>query len=646
MGELGSPELTWKDNMTPQSERFGDVYFSADDGIAESLYVFVNGCGFPEGFEGKDSVTIAETGFGTGLNFLLTWQAWKESGATCRLNYVSVEAFPIEKDQLEKAYQTFPGLEEYTQEFLKHYPKIYPGFHHIILEEGRVSLTLLFGEASDMYGQFEGQVDAWYLDGFAPAKNPEMWTAELFKEIARLSKCGTVFSTFTAAGFVKRGLAEVGFEISKCKGFGRKRDSLKGKFIQDIKIIEFPWFSNNYKVKLKQCIAVVGAGIAGIVTANRLKEEGHVVEVFDRNERAGQEGSGNRLGLIKPRLIIEQNGGGLFNRASYLKAVDYYDRLESDIWIGERGLFQMYEDDADKLRQKIIFENGILPEGEMELLDASQASEKVGIDLSSGGVWYPNSGCLEPSKLCQRLASNVNCHFNQDISRVEKEGDKWCLYGAEGKLFEGDAVVFAMAGQTPVLNSYFDMHMNGRRGQVSYVKATEESKQLKHAVACKGYFLPETDGQHIVGASFDRWNDFQDLSYKDLQDESHDKNKEKLKRFLPDMEPVVEGGRANIRAMTPDHFPIVGPVFNDEVFKDMYGHLKHGPKGKTFEPAQYIDGLYVIAGLGARGVQSAPLLADILSSYISGMPSPVERAIREALHPARFLIRSIRKGRV
>ncbi len=646
MAELGSPDLTWKDDKTPQSERFGDVYFSADDGIAESMYVFVNGCGFPEKFEGQDRVCIAETGFGTGLNFLLTWKSWKESGAECQLDYVSVEAFPIEKEQLEKAYETFPGLEDYTKEFLDHYPRLYPGFHQIVLEEGKVTLTLMFGEASDMYSRLEAKVDAWYLDGFAPAKNPEMWSEDLFREIGRLSQDGAVLSTFTAAGFVKRGLVTVGFEMSKRRGYGRKRDSLQGVYEDQKENVDNFWFSINYNDKLKRNIAVIGAGIAGSVLADRLRLDGHHVTVFDRNPQAGMEASGNRLGLIKPRLVIEQMGGALFNTVSYLKAIEFYDKMGDDVWIGRRGLFQMYESDADRLRNKIIFENQILPEGEMLLLEPDEASEKLGIDVPTGGVWYPNSGCLEPSKLCKELLDGIDCVFEREITRLQKDGEIWSLFSGEEKLFEGDAVVFAMAGDTPVLNRYFDMHLNGRRGQVSYIRETEESAKLKHAVACQGYFLPSVEGHHIVGASFDRWHDFADKSYKDLQDASHKKNIGKLHRFMPDMETDILGGRANIRAMTPDHFPIVGPVFSDETYLDRYAHLRHGPRRKTFLEAEYVDGLYVLAGLGARGVQGAPLLADILSAYISGGPSPVERQIREALHPARFLIRAIRKAKI
>ncbi|WP_419799820.1 tRNA (5-methylaminomethyl-2-thiouridine)(34)-methyltransferase MnmD [Terasakiella sp.] len=235
MKELGSAQLGWKENKTPVSGRFDDVYFSVDDGLAESLYVFVHGCGLPEALADKQAFNIAETGFGTGLNFLLTWQVWKESKTDCQLSYFSVEAFPLDKEELKQAYANFPDLAPFAAEFLDHYPTLTTGFHHIVLESGKVKLTLMLGDAADMFAELDGQIDAWYLDGFAPAKNPEMWRDDVFEQIGRLSRLGSVLSTFTAAGFVKRGLRDVGFDMSKRRGFGRKRDSLIGVFEENKK---------------------------------------------------------------------------------------------------------------------------------------------------------------------------------------------------------------------------------------------------------------------------------------------------------------------------------------------------------------------------------------------------------------------------
>jgi len=642
MSDLASPQLNWKENKTPVSERFDDVYFSVDDGLAESLYVFVNGCGLPEGFTNQTAFCVGETGFGTGLNFLLTWKAWQESATDCQLNYFSVEAFPLQKDQLAEAYANFPELAGLSAEFLDHYPDLTPGFHHIVLEGGKVKLTLMLGEAAEMFGELDGHMDAWYLDGFAPAKNPEMWRDEVFAQIGRLSKKGTVLSTFTAAGFVKRGLRDVGFDMSKRRGYGRKRESLIGVFEKGETELPRPWFAKPEHVFEPKKIAVVGAGIAGCVTARRLQQDGHDVVLFDRNETAGQEGSGNRLGLIKPRLTQE----GWFNVRTFLHAIYYYDHLGFNPWQGQRGLFQMEQDMADRLKLKVLAEKEILPADHMRLIDAAEASERVGADVPRGGLWFERAGFVEPSTLCQKISENLTTRFGVEITALKRDNSGWTLWAGEENVFAGDCVVLATAGENAALNPFGEMVMRGRRGQVSYVKATPESEQMMRPLTSGGYFIPAKDGTHIVGATFDQWPDFFDHSYREVTEESHQKNRKKLADYFPDMPFEVAGGRASIRAMTPDHMPIVGPVFDEAWYKEAYAHLKHGPKGKDFVPAQYVDGLYTLCGLGARGVQTAPLLADVLSSYISGLPCPLENTFREALHPARFLIRDIRKARL
>ncbi|MDV7338716.1 bifunctional tRNA (5-methylaminomethyl-2-thiouridine)(34)-methyltransferase MnmD/FAD-dependent 5-carboxymethylaminomethyl-2-thiouridine(34) oxidoreductase MnmC [Terasakiella sp. A23] len=646
MSKLASPELNWKDGKTPVSGRFDDVYFSVDDGMAETDYVFVKGCGLPEGFEGKDHFVVAETGFGTGLNFLSTLKAWRESGTDCQLHFYSVEAYPLTKGQLKQAYQNFKGLEDEAEQLISVYPQITPGFHHVLLEGGKVKLTLMFGEAAEMFSQMNGKVDAWYLDGFAPAKNPEMWRAEVFEQMGRLSDKGTVLSTFTAAGFVKRGLIEVGFEMWKRPGYGRKRESLQGSFQGDYTRSKLAWYERSYKPSGKKKIAVIGAGAAGCIAAQRLVADGHEVIVFERNSHAGSEGSGNKIGLLNPKLFLSQEGADRFNTVAYLHAVRFYEQFVQTPWHGKRGLFQMAKDDGQDEKFRKLVELEVLPSNEISYLEADEASERLKMKVERGGIWFENSGCIEPSKLCQIVADTLNVRYDCAITKMEQSDDGWTLYSDEEIVFEGDCVIITTAGENQALNTYSELPMQPRRGQVSYVKATEETEKLEHALSYGGYMLPAKDGVHVVGASFDYWTDFFDHSYKDVKEESHDFNLQTLSIIRNIDEVEIVGGRANVRAMTADHYPMVGPVFSQDWYIQEYQGMSHGPKYKQFAPAEYIDGLYTICGLGARGVQTAPLLADILSSYISGTPCPVENAVRESLHPARFLMRKIIKGKL
>ena len=223
--------IDWQDG-TPRSRRFGDVYFSAEDGAGESRHVFLDGIGAPATWAGRRRFTIIETGFGSGLNFALTWRAWIASApADAVLHYVSVEGFPMAADDLRRALAAFPEVGDEAAALTALYPPPVPGFHRRHLAGGRVVLTLLFGPVEDMLASLSARADAWYLDGFAPRANPDMWTPALFQHMRRLSAPGARFATFTAAGDVRRGLAEAGFAVGKAPGFGRKRDCLRGELI-------------------------------------------------------------------------------------------------------------------------------------------------------------------------------------------------------------------------------------------------------------------------------------------------------------------------------------------------------------------------------------------------------------------------------
>ena len=198
---IETAQLDWAQGQGPVSRRFGDVYFSAEDGLAETRHVFLGGCGLPEAWAGKGGFTIGETGFGSGLNFLAAWQSWRKTAPPgSRLHYVSVEGFPLSPADLKRVHEPWPELAELSQALLAVYPLPRPGFHRLLLDSGRVSLTLMLGEALNMLSSLEGRVDAWFLDGFAPSGNPDMWRPEVLDEIARLSAPDARLASFTVAG--------------------------------------------------------------------------------------------------------------------------------------------------------------------------------------------------------------------------------------------------------------------------------------------------------------------------------------------------------------------------------------------------------------------------------------------------------------
>lgn len=209
----------------PRSSRFDDVYFSAQDGLEETRHVFLNGNDLPKAWGGRDHFVIAETGFGTGLNFLAVWELFlRHSESHQTLEFISFEQFPMTKLEIEAALEPF-YFGPLKENFLESYPDFEDG-------DGRVILRVIEGDINKKLPELSMKqaVDCWFLDGFTPAKNPEMWTQTVFDNIARLSLSGTSFATFTAAGFVKRGLQKAGFMVEKVPGFGTKRDMLRGNF--------------------------------------------------------------------------------------------------------------------------------------------------------------------------------------------------------------------------------------------------------------------------------------------------------------------------------------------------------------------------------------------------------------------------------
>ncbi|MEK9711414.1 MAG: tRNA (5-methylaminomethyl-2-thiouridine)(34)-methyltransferase MnmD, partial [Thalassolituus sp.] len=420
-----SPVLSWNDDGLPIADAFDDPYFSVENGLEETRYVFLKNNGLPQRFaEGTGPFRIIETGFGTGLNFLATWQAFTQEATPERwLHFTSVEKFPLTPEQLTKALALWPELADLSQKLIDRYPPATPGFHVLSWPEERVTLTLIFADVHDAFPELNGPVDAWYLDGFAPSKNPAMWSDELFKEIRRISRnplpdrIPTV-ATFTAAGLVRRGLKGAGFQVAKVPGFGRKREMLAGSYNATTGPEKselhnrLPWQLTPEPLKYGSHVVVAGAGLAGCTTARALAERGFKVTLCDPDGIANG-ASGNPQGGLYIKLAADdQATHSDFYRQAYLLALKEVRRVlgegsKGEYW-NDCGVLQLAYDEKEAKRQQRFIERHMPPETLVTtaLLDRQPNEQSDKQHNGQHGLLYPSAGWVSPSDFCNALAQH------------------------------------------------------------------------------------------------------------------------------------------------------------------------------------------------------------------------------------------------
>ncbi len=233
---------------TPVSERYGDVYHSTAGGHAQARHVFLGGNGLPERWRERAEFSVLETGFGLGLNFMATWLAWRNDlrRSDC-LQFISVEKHPFPAIDLALAHGVWPEFAALSKALCVAWPELVAGEHRVSLDDGRVVLRLLFGDANDALMSLDASVDAIYLDGFSPAKNPELWSPAVCQQLARIAHPGATLATWSVAGSVRRALAAAGFEVARCPGFAGKRQMLSGRYVGGYCSTETPFYDEGKK---------------------------------------------------------------------------------------------------------------------------------------------------------------------------------------------------------------------------------------------------------------------------------------------------------------------------------------------------------------------------------------------------------------
>ncbi|QJR13741.1 bifunctional tRNA (5-methylaminomethyl-2-thiouridine)(34)-methyltransferase MnmD/FAD-dependent 5-carboxymethylaminomethyl-2-thiouridine(34) oxidoreductase MnmC [Usitatibacter palustris] len=601
---LPTARLAFANDGIPLSPDFNDLYHSVDGGLAQARAVFLAGNRVAERWRGRDSFTILETGFGLGINFLAAWDALRaDPNRPRRLHFISVEKHPFTRDDLKRALAPFEEVAPLAGALVMNWPPPVAGFHRIHFDAGQVILTLLLGDATEALAQLEAKVDAFFLDGFSPAKNPGVWSPEVVRELARLAAPGATLATWTVAGGVRAALTGAGFTCEKREGFGHKRAMMVGQWREPAVSAPTP----------DRRALVLGAGVAGIACAERLASRGWEVALVDAREQPHP----LAVGAVRPVANLRDATNAKVSRSAFLYALQHYGGMQLDghhLQWQACGALQLAGDDDEAARQSAIVHSQEHAAEFLAYVDREAAAEIAGRDVARGGWYFPSSAWVSLRSLATaslaRAGSRVHVFRGDRVERIVREGNAWRALGASGSsIAEAPVLILANAHDAQRLAPEARLALNRVRGQVTYLPPSP-SRSLERIVSGNGYIAPLPDGGHVVGATFQH-DDFDET----VRAADHGQNLARAESMLPGftqgVEPSGLEGWTGFRTTVPDRLPIFG--------------------------ACVAPGLYVATGLGSRGLLWAPLGAELLVSRIESEPSPLPRDLAGAISPARFL---------
>ena len=584
--------LEWGDDGLPRSRLYGDVYFSSDDGLAETRAVFLQGCGLPEAWAGRRRFVVGELGFGTGLNILALLDLWRHARpAGGRLHVFSIEAHPITAAEAARALVRWPELADLTERLIAHWPGRARGVHRVELPELDAIVDVAVMDVAEALQGWGGRADAWFLDGFSPALNPAMWRDEILALVGARSAPGARAATFTVAGQVRRGLAAGGFAIEKRPGFGRKRERLEACFPGEA-----------VERATARRVAVIGAGIAGAAAARAVRALGGEALVFEA-VGPGAGGSGNPAALVTPRLDAGLAAPARLFAGAFRRAVQLYEACPEALIA--RGVLQLAGSERDLDRFGRIAAADLFEPGALSMIEAADASARLG-ETAPAALDQSAALVVDPAPV---LAAWLGTPRTARVAAVVRAAEGWSLQDEAGaELAVVDAVIIAAGLGTAQLAP--SLALQPVRGQASWAALAEPPP----ACAWGGYAVPTRDGV-LFGATHDR-----DDTGLELREADHARNLETLAQTLPGLAARLAGrpldGRASLRATTSDRLPVAGEA----------------------------DGLFLLSGFGSRGFSLAPLLAEHVAALAMGAPSPLPADQAELVDPGRFARRAARRG--
>ncbi|WP_332612977.1 FAD-dependent 5-carboxymethylaminomethyl-2-thiouridine(34) oxidoreductase MnmC [Achromobacter sp. ESBL13] len=598
---------------------YGDVYHPHPGSVGQAEHVFLRGNGLPERWRGRDAFTVCETGFGLGLNFLALWQAWRQDPQRpAALHVVSMEGHPFTRDDLAALLARYAAtpLADLAQRLVDQWPALLPGLHRLEFESGAVTLTLGLGDAGVIAPRLSARVDAFFLDGFAPERNPGMWSASLLRDLAQLAAPGATVATWACTGELRQTLQDAGFDVRRAPGYGGKWHMTEGIARaqgQMAAAIAGP-------VAVKHAV-VIGAGLAGAGIAQSLAGRGWRVTVLDAAWALGKPAhAGHVAAALTPVVARDDNARARLSRAGSQRALARWQGLAGDAAPRVCGTVQVERDAGKSAALAGTLETLAFPRDWVRCVDRDEAGALAGLPVARGGVYFGQGMLVQPNRLIEALLQTPGVSVVPgNAARVEASGQGWRVMDALGdELAQAQTVILANAFGAQALLKQSGLldplprvaQMHALAGEVTLVPAAALDGGPRCIVGGEGYLLPDVGAGCVVGSTYAH-GAAQAVVTEPGQRTTLAKAAGLLGGHFPGFDALVPGslpGWAGWRAVLPGRLPAVG-------------ELRHAP------------GLWMAVGYASRGLSWSALMGDVIAARLSGEPDVLETDLAQLISP-------------
>ena len=580
-----------------------DIYFSVEDGLAESRHVFLDGTSLRDALSTRSHLVIAETGFGTGLNLMAVLAEHAVINSACHIDYISFESRPLSADVVAAAHQPFPEIAAISREMCAKWPRRWPGVHRFDMAAGLVSVQLYYGRAEAVMPRLNFSADIWFLDGFSPIRNPDFWTEELMNEVGRLSCTGARLATFTVAALVRNGLASAGFEVEKRAGFGRKRDMLAA--VKSDKVADGTALMPALAKGLNDVI-IIGGGIAGAAIASQLRARGIGHKIIDAGQKSFPPASGNPAGIVMPFLSVEETESARLS-ISALSMMRQF--VEENGLICEDGVIALDLPEVKIGRHEKLATQGY-PADLMRMISAEEVTDLCGMPCGLGGLYHETACVIDPRRVCELLKEGSPVLDEVSVTGLIQEDDGWAVICDTARFTAKHVILCGGAGSETLIRSagIVTDRLQTTSGQISLMPDNTGLSALTKTLNYGGYLIPARHQTQICGASFAL------SATTDITSEAHHHNLALMPEQLHASAGTIDAfsGRTSLRLAVTDRLPLSG---------------------------QIAPGLSVLSCLGARGLTNALFLGDDLVRRLSGRPALMDMPLQAALDPKRLRAR-------